>query len=267
MFVQCFKLATRKTKNDGAMTVLTQLTAGISILLLVPFFQWSFPTDWKVWLFLGLAIIFYTINDRLNTTTRKNLDISTENTLRQLSNVFIIIIGIIFFKEDIILMKLLGGLIIIGSNILLVMEKGKFVFNKYIIFQLISVLSFSIAISLDIEINEQFNLPIYIGMTLIIPAILIILFERLSFNKIVNEYKEGNKTAIIITGITWGIAILFNLRAYVFGNVTTVAPISSLNVLINVIVAYLFLKEKDNLFRKIIAAIGIILGILLITFA
>jgi hypothetical protein len=48
-FVHFFKVATKMQKNDGAMTVITQFIAGVSILILVPFFHWQFPIDWKVW--------------------------------------------------------------------------------------------------------------------------------------------------------------------------------------------------------------------------
>ena len=48
------------------------------------------------------------------------------------------------------------------------------------------------------------------------------------------------------------------------GKVTIVAPLSSLGVILNVIVSYLFLKEKDNLFKKIIASLLVMLGIFLI---
>ena len=266
IFAQFFKLASHKQKNDGAMTVLAQLLGGFSILLFIPFFPIEFPSDWKIWGLLGLAIVFYAINDRIHTTTRKNLDVSTETILRQLSKVFMIVIGIIIFKEEIIWMKILGGIIIILSNILLIMKKGKIEFNKYIVLQLISVLVYTIANALDVGISEQFNLPIYISLSLIVPAILISLFERISFKKVVNEYKEGNRSAIIITGLSWGVSILFGLRAYQVGTVTTVAPLSALSLLFNVILAYFFLKEKENLPRKIIAAIGIIIGIVLIAF-
>ena len=47
-------------------------------------------------------------------------------------------------------------------------------------------------------------------------------------------------------------------------NVTIVAPLSALTVMLNVIVGYLFLKERDNLFKKIVAAILIIISIALI---
>lgn len=56
----------------------------------------------------------------------------------------------------------------------------------------------------------------------------------------------------------------YNLRTYQLGNVTIVAPLSALTVMLNVIVGYLFLRERDNLLKKIIAAILIIISIVLI---
>lgn len=265
VFTQFFKVATKKSSNDGALTVIAQLISGLSILVLIPFFSWQFPTDWKIWFFLLLAIVFYAINDRLHTTTRKNLDISTENITRQLSKVFLIIIGLIIFKEEFVLLKILGGLIIIISNMLLFVKKKSFVFDKYIVLQMISVLCFTIAIALDVGISNNFNLPVYISLTLVVPALLISLIERISIKKIKQEYIGGDKSAIWITGIAWGLSILFGLRAYILGDVITVSPLTSLSVLLNVLLAYIFLGEKESLLRKIISAIGIIIGVLLIT--
>ena len=264
IFNQFFKIATKTSKNDGALTVIAQLISGLSILLLIPFFSWQFPTDWKIWFFLLLAIVFYAINDRLHTTTRKNLDVSTENITRQLSKVFMIIIGLVIFQNKFVLLKVLGGLIIIVSNILLFVKRKSFVFDKYIVLQMISVLSFTIAIALDVGISNNFNLPIYISLTLIVPALFIILVEKISIKNIKLEYKAGNKLAIWITSIAWGFEILFGLRAYALGDVITVSPLTSVSVLLNVILAYIFLNEKENIVRKIISAIGIMIGILLI---
>lgn len=101
-------------------------------------------------------------------------------------------------------------------------------------------------------------------MTLGIPAILIALFERIRITDIQNEWKNGNKKAILITGITWSFSIVSQLRAYQLGNVTIVAPLCALTVILNVIVGYLFFHEKDDLWKKIIAAILIIISIVLI---
>ena len=78
------------------------------------------------------------------------------------------------------------------------------------------------------------------------------------------DFKNGNKKAMIITSVTWGLSIFSQLRAYQLGKVTTVAPLCALTVILNVLVGYLFLKEKDSLWKKIIAAILVIISVILI---
>ena len=73
-FCQFYKLAVKNAKKDGAATVLLQLLAGVSVLVLVPFLPITFPSDPKVYLLLIAASIFYALNDRLQTSARKNLD-------------------------------------------------------------------------------------------------------------------------------------------------------------------------------------------------
>ena len=100
------------------------------------------------------------------------------------------------------------------------------------------------------------------ALTLIIPALLIIIFERIKPSEIKNEFINGNKKSILITALSWGTMIVVQLRAYQLGNVTVVAPLCALTVILNVIVGYLFLKERDNLLRKIIAAIFISISLI-----
>ena len=78
------------------------------------------------------------------------------------------------------------------------------------------------------------------------------------------EFKNGNKKFILLTAVTWSLAILSQLRAYQLGKVSIVAPLCALSVILNVIVGYFFLKERDNMLRKIISSLVIILGIVLI---
>ena len=82
--------------------------------------------------------------------------------------------------------------------------------------------------------------------------------------KIVKEFKNSNKKVIFITAFSWGLAMVFQLQAYELGKVTIVAPLCSLTVILNVIVGYLFLNEKQGLLKKILASILIIISVLLI---
>lgn len=263
-FTQFFKITTKTLKKAGALTILLQLTAGLSALFLCPFFEFKLPTDITVYIMLGISIIFYAITDRVNTTVRSGIEASTFSMLKQLSTTFMIFAGLIFFKEEFILTKFIGAMLIIFSNILIFYKKGKFEFNKYILLGILANISFTIALFLDVNISDNFNLPFYVALTLIIPALLIMIFERIKPSEIKDEFMNGNKKAILVTAITWGTSIIVQLRAYQLGNVTVIAPLCALTVILNVIVGYLFLKERDCLLRKIIAAILIMISVILI---
>lgn len=264
IFTQYYKLATKNATKDGALTIILQMIGGFSVLLLIPFFNFTFPTNYKIYIFLFISTILYAISDRLNTTIRGGVEASVFSMLHQISNVFLIILGITLFKEPIILTKVIGAALIIFSNMFIFYKKGSFKINKYVILAIFANLSIAIAMFVDVSISQNFCLPIYIATTLIVPAIIIFAFERLKFKDIKEEFIKGNKKAIVITGCTWGAMLVFLLRAYQLGTVTVIAPLSSLAVILNVIAGYIFLKERDNLAKKIIAAILIVISIILI---
>lgn len=264
IFSQCYKVATKKLSNAGALTILLELIGSIAVLISIPFFELKFPSDPKVYIFLLLAIIFYAISDRVNTTVRSGIEASTFSIIKQLSTVFMIFAGILFFKEEFILNKFIGAILIIASNVLIFYKKENKKPDKYVVLGIIANIFYTIALFLDVNISEEFNLPIYVAISLGLPMILIAIAEKITPKLVINEFKNGNKPAIIATALTWSYMILVQLRAYQLGNVSIVAPLSALTVILNVIVGYIFLKEKDNLLKKIISAILIILGIVLI---
>lgn len=264
VMVQFYKLTTKTVKKDGALTVILETIGGLTILLLSPFFQFKFPSDFKIYIFLFIATIFYAIADRLSTTVRAGIEASTYSILKQLSNAFMILGGLIIFKEPFVLTKILGATLIIFSNILIFYKKGKLKYNKYILLGILMNISMTIALFVDVSISNNFNLPIYVAITLIVPAFLIFIFNRIKISDIKEEFKNGNKKNIFITGISWGLMILSMLRAYQLKEVTTVAPLLALTVILNVAAGYIFLNERSSLIKKIIAAVMIIISVILI---
>lgn len=264
IFNQAYKVSTKTLIKPGALTILLEVIASLSILLLIPFFEIKFPTDPKVYLFLGLSIIFYTISDRLNTTVRSGIEASTFSVINQLSTVFMIFAGVLFFKDPFVLNKFIGAILIVFSNILIFYKKGSGKPNKYILLGVVANLCFTVALFLDVNNSDNFNLPIYTALTLGVPARLIFIFEKIKLSDIKEEFKNGNKKAMLITSLSWSLSIVAQLRAYQLGNVSVVAPLCALSVILNVIVGYILLKEKEDLPKKIMAALLIILGIILI---
>lgn len=250
IFTQFYKIATKTMQKTGALTVLLQLLAGLVTLLLCPLFEFKFPSDISIYIMLGISVVFYAISDRVNTTVRSGIEASTFSMLKQLSTTFMIFAGLIFFKEPFILTKFIGAMLIIASNILIFYQKGKFRFNKYIALGILANISFTVALFLDVNISDNFNLPFYVAITLMLPALLIMIFERIKPSEIKNELIKGNKSAIAITAISWGLSITANLRAYQLQKVSIVAPLAALTVILNVIVGVFIFERKRQYAKK-----------------
>ena len=264
MFNESYKLIAKNMDKAGSLTVLVEMIAGILSLFLIPFFEIKFPSDIRIYLLFFLATIFYTIQDRLATISRSDLEASTYGILKQLSNVFILVMGFISFKEKLTVEKLLGAILLIGSNIFVFFRKDSWKNKKYIIIGVVANIAMGIALFLDVSTSTNFNLAIYISLTLLIPALINSLVEKIKFTDLRYEYKINKSKLILLTGILWSVMMLSKLLSYRFGEVTKIAPLCSLSVMLNVIVAYVFFKERDNLLRKIIASIFIIIGVFLI---
>lgn len=263
-FTQLFKIIIKNSKNDGTITVVLQLTAGISALLLSLFFEYTFSTDWKVYLTLIIACLFYSISDRMNTTVRHGIEASTFSIISQLSTVFMILAGLLFFKEPFVLKKIIGAILIIFSNIFIFYQKGNNKPNKYIFLGIIANLAYAIALFIDVNISNHFNIAMYVAITLFSSALFVIIFNKIKIQEITKEFKNCHKPLTLLTGFSWATMIVCQLTAYKFGNVTSVAPLCALTVIGNVIISYIFLKERNNLIKKIIAAAIIIISIFLI---
>ena len=264
IFTQLFKIVIKNSKSEGTITILVQFIAGITSILISPLFKYTFSTDWKVYLTLIIACIFYSISDRMNTTVRNGIEASTFSIISQLATVFMISAGILFFKEPFILKKIIGAALIVLSNIFIFYKKGNQKINKYVILGIFSNIAYSIALFIDVNISNNFNLAIYVATTLLVSSLFIIIFEKIKFNDIKKEFNNSNKKLVFITGFSWSTMLICQLNAYKLGNITSVAPLCALTVIGNVIVSYIFLKEKNNLLKKIIAAIIIIISVFLI---
>ena len=83
-FTQLFKIVIKNSKNEGTITILIQFIAGITAILISPLFKFTWSTDWKVYLTLIVACIFYSISDRMNTTVRNGIEASTFSIISQL---------------------------------------------------------------------------------------------------------------------------------------------------------------------------------------
>jgi len=279
VFLQTFKYITKDSKSIGALTVLIQIISAVTAAILIPLllplsasvpsFGWRWPGDaWLPWLLLGISFVLFAVNDRLDATTRKNMDITVDTMLHQVYRLLffpmlILIIGVPFRWP-----ALVGGIIIVLVNMWLAFDKNKFKFSKYVWIKLLSVVFFAAALTVQLVSLDSgdFNLPFFTVLSFGVPALILAGAKQATPFKLVKEIKRKDWWIVVICGVA---QTLFCLCLYVF---LTLDPAESINanaisavyVLLNVVFAYIFLKERNKLLKKSIAAIIIVVTVVMI---
>lgn len=265
IFSQGFKKVNRTMKNASALTVLLELFTGLFAIVMSIFFKYTFPSDIKVYITLFVVTIIYAVTDRLNIEARYGLSPSNFSMLKQLSTVFLVIFGLVFLKEQLVFKKILGAIIIVVSNVMLAVNKdGKFEFNKYFIFCLISNFLFAVAMFINVNISSMFNIGIYTLITVFIPSIIIKLFSRLSFKDLEEEFNLYNKPLFILVSFAWCMMLISSVKAYEYRSISVVAPLLTLTALTNTIYEFIVDKDKKRFYYKLVISILILIGVILI---
>ena len=264
LFAQLFKNVNRSMKNPTALTILLELFTALFSLLFIVIFPFKISTDLYTYLILLIVITIYAITDRLNIEARYGLEPSTFSMMKQLSTVFIIIFGIVLLKEEIILNKIIGASLIISANALLAYNKGKFQVNKYFLMSIIANVLFAVAMMININIANNFNIAIYTFITVFFPSIFLIIFNRTKLKDLKAELKLYNKPKFLIVTCAWCLMLISSVKAYEFGNIVIVASVLALTSILNSIVELIFNHNQKEFIKKLIVSILIIIGIILV---
>jgi len=266
LYVQSLNKVAPKFKNPSKGTILLQIFAGIIALFFIPFFKIQFSTNITDYVLILIACILYAVTDYLTTLVYQHLDGATNDIIAQITTVFLIIYGLVFFQESITLVHLLGAFLILLANVLLSLAKKKSEKTslKWILLAAFSRFTFATAITIDVEVSKLFNLPLYIAITLFLPAFMIITFNRFSVKEVLQEFNSKTKKLILLNAFVWVIMIIGGILSLQSYKMSIVAPLRATTTILNTIVGAVWFKQTDNLWAKIIASLMVIAGIALL---
>ncbi len=265
-FNQFYRITARKAKDTASMFIIIFLIMSSIFALMIPFDKFRISMDWRIYGLLFVTIILYTINDRIKALAYKHLDVSVISVLTQLSKVVMFLYGIFIFKEVLMLRNIIGAIFIFSSVVIFFYKKNIFQINKYVWLMIVAAFAFASALSIDVKISTQFNLILYLLVVFLLPALVVFVVEKKSFFDLRQEFNlnSKNKKCYILTGFFFAMAAIFHLLAFRTGPMSIVAPLTMITVLINTIFGYIFLKERDDLVKRIVASILVIVGVFLL---
>lgn len=267
IFAQSFKVANKNMKSATSLTILLEILTCTFAIIFIPFFKIKIASDARTYIVLFIVGLIYAVTDRLNTESRYGLAPSTFSMLKQLSSVFMLILSFIFLKEELVINKILGaGLIIIANFLLGLNKNGKFKYNKYFIYLIISNFLFAVAMLINTSFSSKFNIAIYTMITTGIPAIILTLTTKTTFKKLKDEFNLYDKKKFLLAAFCWSVMLISSVKAYEFGVVSIVAPLLTLTSVLNTIYEFILNKDRKELILKLIVCLIIIFGVVLLKY-
>lgn len=195
----------------------------------------------------------------------QNLEASISSVIEQFQLILVFCGGIIFFKEQISILKILGSsLIFLGLIVLFIKNNREKISKKGVVFKLASVLSISVALLIDKKLVMQIDASVVTLSGYFVPLILTLAIKPDSIKNVFSVAKRINWGNIWLGAL--GCFSFFSLiKAFKQSEISIIFPLFQSHVILIVIAGYLFLSEKRFFIQKILASMLILGGSVLIT--
>lgn len=222
-----------------------------------------------------LVIVSYNLVNFSNFSALKHIDSGKFSIIASTSNIFVIIFSSLWLGKTITNYQIVGVIIVFIGIIILnyrlfrgnsIKELLRLGIGE--ILALVGAISLGFAITNDGFMITKMNLYLYVAIAFVFPSVIIPIIFPKSFTNVSNVKKFFK-----LDTFKWFAFYMlsFVLQSFTFykaldisGNPSVIASLTLSSVIVTGILAYIFLKERDDLKLKIISAIITIIGLLFI---
>jgi drug/metabolite transporter (DMT)-like permease len=269
------KFYNNKKNNDPRATAVVQMfiVAGISALVYFLFYEpskdISIISDPKILSVVVFNSVLIAVVSLAWHILMKKAPLSEVVILLSLSGFLTQITSMMFGFSTIDSLGIVGGLLVVLSVGIISYEGKKITFKGVLPYVLMNIIPWSISILLDDIIVSDYGISpmFYMIISYLFPGIIISLFFMNSLKNIRKVIKgKNNIIPLMVSAVSSFFSYFLIYTSYNLGvNATQANFILSTQVIISVLTGIIFLKEKKNPGKVIIAAVLSSIGIYLLS--
>lgn len=259
-----FAHASKKSEDPLAFSVLYGFyTAFISLIIL--FFEpWRFgDITPKILLITFIATVLFGIMQAAEFLARKYLEASRMTILFQLTPVITFFAAVLFINETFSTEKLLAILLIFAGNVVAIVKHGGHITRNGLLFGLLTVVSLGFAYIADKSVFEFYPIGLYVALTYFAPSIYVLLFISNRVKRVREEFHRTKKTLPVLAAISV-LGYYMLLKNFSLTEASVAVPIIYTSTIFTAFGGIFILKEKSNILQKIIGAIVVFAGVLML---
>lgn len=261
-----FQVVAHKAKEPRAFSFVYNafiLLTSLALVGLVGFGKISL----SVWL-TGLMIlsgIGYGLFQRYQFVVRRHISVPEIQILITPTGLAGYALAIVWLHEVVTPARITGYILVIIATLLVLRKKGlKFTFNKYVFLALFIGAMLSVAGTLDRKVVPHFTNVLTYSLFLWLAQALVTFLPYVKLQDIKHEIRSQS-WRIPVLGIINLAVLLFQIAAIRLAPATKVGPVTSTNVILVALLSIIFLKERDRVWLKLIAALLATFGLVLIS--
>lgn len=257
----------RDEKSDPYVQTVVFYTLVGFFAFIIAVFRGGFHYQFSIWQlpYFLLLTLFATAAPVFAFKAIKLIEASESTILFSSQKLWTVIGAFIFLHEDFSVKKLLGTLIILSGIIIAQWKKSKFVINMGVVFALLSALSYAISEIISFQILRNFDAVSFTVYVTLLPVTALLLIKPKLIQKLSFYLQPKYALNISIVSVNDTLATLFVFFAYQVGrNAAQIAPIMSTQTILSVLLAIIFLKERNNMTNKIIGALIVVVGVIMV---
>jgi len=250
--------------DSVAFSIVFQLLTGVLILGYALMRGFSSPNLLPLLPNLALMTFLYGAGNVFIFKALKAIEASEFTIIFATRTVWIILAAVLFLSEQFSLVQLLGTGLILSSVVLVSWQKG-LKLSRGVLLSLAAAACFGLAFANDAFIIRNFDVPSYLGIAFIVPALAVWMVFPKSSSKMLPMLKKSFLKKLGVLSVLYATSAITIFLAYQIGrNAAQIAPLNQTSTVLTVLLAIIFLGEKSQLTRKLIGAVLSFIGIILV---
>jgi bacterial/archaeal transporter family protein len=213
-----------------------------------------------------LMIILYSAASIFRFSALKTTEASEFAVLAQVAPVVTVILAVVFLKESFLIKQVIGLALVILSVILVSLkDRIKIKFSKGEIVAILAGIAYGAAFANDAYLLQKIDVWTLTFLSFLIPGLVAMGLANKKMGTIKKIRGKRNVLGFLLASALYGLAAFFVYTAYQSGhNAAQISSIYQISTILVVILAVIFLGERDNLVRKFAAAVLSVIGVILL---
>ncbi len=258
------KLAMKEDASDAVISsiIFQFLLSGFSAIVAL-FMGFHIP-PLSFWPYLLSAALLYALGTLFGFRAIKIIEASEMSILSGAGVIVTIIISFFFLHERLTIMQLTGAALVLLAILLVKYERRTFKINKGTGFALLGTACYGLAVTFDAFMLKSFDVFSYIPIMSFLPGVLLIIMYPKKIPVLFGEIKKINGNLIIYSFLYVVGALSFYVPIHNGTLVSQMSVVGRVTIVLTVVLAAIFLKERSHVGKKILGAILTTVGIFLI---